>query len=295
MMTRTLNLGLNAHGATQPRRARLAQRVSVLMYHAVIASPGDTIGADAHYSVTSARFAQHLRSVLARGSVPSSVLDLLDGGHRHPAATGAAVAFTFDDGHISHLAAAQTLARAGARADFFVNPGQVGEAGLLDWTALRDMASMGMSIQSHGWMHRHLNTLSPGELRETLVRSKQEIEDRLGTPVTLFAPPGGRTVPQLAALATSVGYRAVCSSRSGVWSTAQRGAEVPRLAVLASTSQRQFERWVDQHAGELGRQWMRERLLRSAKQVLGGKSYERARQALLGRQPPAQAIGPHRG
>jgi peptidoglycan/xylan/chitin deacetylase (PgdA/CDA1 family) len=286
MPNRNLNLGLDVRARSELRAQDVGapvhhRRVSVLMYHAVLGADTSTQAADPHYAVSEAAFGAQLRTLAELGRHPCAVRDLFDRAsavHRHP---GGAVAFTFDDGHISNLAAAQRLAAIGARADFFINPGHVGEPGLLDWAALRDMLQMGMSIQSHGWQHRYLDALAPRDLRESLYRSKEEIEQKLATRVTLFAPPGGRVVPGLAAMATTAGYRAVCSSRAGVWSTARGGREVPRLAVLASTSIGQYRRWAAQQPLELATQWLRERTLRAAKGVLGNGRYEQARQRLL--------------
>ena len=93
----------------------------------------------------------------------------------------------------------------------------VGKPGFLDWPALREMAAMGMAIQSHGMNHRYLDQLSPAEVRAELADSKAAIEDAIGSPVTVYAPAGGRMPENFLSLAGSLGYHAVCSSRVGVW------------------------------------------------------------------------------
>jgi peptidoglycan/xylan/chitin deacetylase (PgdA/CDA1 family) len=286
-MPRTPKLGPQRGAGGDAPTSVPAGPIAVLMYHAVEDASAHGVAADPHYTVSPQGFAEQLRAVLATGHPPVSVRDVLD----HRSLGAGTVAFTFDDGHRSNLAAADALAAVGGRADFFINPGLVGQAGLLDWTPLREMAAMGHSIQSHGHLHEHLDTLTPAEVEQTLRRSRLEIEDRLGLPVTLFAPPGGRMVPGLPALAAAAGYRAVCSSRAGLWaadrSATGRVVEVPRLAVLAATTMAQYRRWITCHRGELGRQWLRERMLRSAKRVLGRAGYERARQVLLREAPAA--------
>jgi peptidoglycan/xylan/chitin deacetylase (PgdA/CDA1 family) len=252
-------------------------RVTVLMYHAVQPGPSPCEGADAHYSVTLRDFEHHVQRIRANGKVCSSVADLLRGST--PAAQ--AVAVTFDDGHISNLRAAQVLARAGGTADYFVNPGNVGARHFIDWSGLRDMASSGMSIQSHGYHHRYLDDLSPQEVKAELGDSKKAIEDRLGRAVTIFAPPGGRVPAGLSQTAGELGYAAICSSRVGIWRTGGDVWSIPRLAMLRTTGERQFERWVQQEPLEIFRQRGRHALLHGAKRLLGNQGYERLRRGLL--------------
>lgn len=251
---------------------------TVLMYHAILAPDGDTVGADAHYAVSREQFTAHVQAVRARGARPTGVSSLLGHPLRH------AVAFTFDDGHESNEWAADLLQQAGGSGDFFVNSATIGTSGFLSWAALRDMHRAGMSIQSHGHRHRFLDDLSPAEVRDELLRSKSMIEDRLGAPVTLFAPPGGRMPGDLHAVAAAVGYRAVCSSRAGLWRHDRQSRalpDVPRLPVLLRTSQQQLESWLDQCPVELLWQRLRYELLHSGKQLLGNGRYERLRSGLL--------------
>lgn len=247
---------------------------TVLMYHAVLAAGEGDPGADPHYTVGREPFGRHVDAVCRAGLAPSSVRALLRGD----GARG--VGFTFDDGHASNEWAARRLADAGGSGDFFVNTTTVGTPGFLSWPALRDMAAAGMSIQSHGHHHRYLDELSQAEVDDELRRSKSLLEDRLGLPVELFAPPGGRVSPGLPAAAARAGYAAVCSSRVDVW-RGPRDADVPRFAVLAHTSDAQLARWVRQDAGELMARRLRSGVLDAGKKLLGNQGYERWRARLL--------------
>ena len=189
-------------------RAPPATRTVALMYHAVGDDAGP--GADPHYTVT------HAGVPRADGAVRAPARRR----HQRPELAGGppGAIITFDDGHESnHRLAFPALRAAGMSADFFVNPAQVGTPGFASWSALREMAEGGMSIQSHGLDHRHyLTELSPVQLRDELKRARQEIEDHVGQPVTLLAPPGGRCPPRLADVAQEVGYSHVFSSRPGL-------------------------------------------------------------------------------
>ncbi|MEI7447349.1 MAG: polysaccharide deacetylase family protein [Burkholderiales bacterium] len=254
--------------------------VAVLMYHAIEPVGADS-DADPHYSVEPATFAAQLDAFAGLGRRVRSVRDLLADAAAG-ASTGDAVALTFDDGHASNGAAAEMLAARGMAADFFVNPAQVGGPHRLSWAALRDMAAAGMSIQSHGHDHVHLDTLGPDGVHDSLARSKAAIEDALGTAVTLFAPPGGRLHPSLAATAARLGYRALCTSRPGRWTPAASApADIPRLAVLAGTGDETLRRWALADPMTIGRARLRAGALDAAKRLLGTGRYERLRAAAL--------------
>lgn len=252
----------------------MSRPTTVLMYHAVLDAGDQGGGADEHYTVGREPFRRQIAAVRALGHRPMSVKALLS------QAGGPGVGFTFDDGHASNEWAAQQLAEAGGSGDFFVNTSTVGTRDFLSWQALRDMASAGMSIQSHGHRHRYLDELSDSEVDDELQRSKAMLEDGLGCAVSLFAPPGGRVSVGLGTAARRAGYAAICSSRVDVWK-GSTDADVPRFAVLAGTSDAQFVRWVRQDRGELLARRLRSGLLNAGKKLLGNQGYERLRGQLL--------------
>lgn len=250
--------------------------ITVLMYHAIPPDAAPAAQADAHYSVQHDVFARHIELIRSMGARPASVRSLLDAG------ADDGVAVTFDDGHETNFTAAAMLRQAGGSADFFVNPSTVGSPGFLTWEQLREMASWGMSIQSHGMHHRFLDELTPAEVEAELAESKRAIEQHLGGTVTLYAPAGGRLAPGTQEMARRLGYARICSSRVGLWDPGARAAfELPRLAMLASTSQAQLARWLRQSPLEMGWQRSRYLLLRSAKRALGNGAYVRLRQLVV--------------
>jgi peptidoglycan/xylan/chitin deacetylase (PgdA/CDA1 family) len=245
-----------------------------LMYHALTGPGSPPAGQDLHYSVPAARFDAHLRLLAAHGGA-CSARDWLGGGR--PGAT----VLTFDDGHLSNYSLAlPSLLEHGAGADFFVNPARVGTDGFADWAQLREMARLGMSIQSHGWDHRYFTALSPAELREDLRRSRTSIEDAIGQPVRLLAPPGGRMPAGLPALAAEAGYSHVLNSQPGFLSAGV--SLLPRMAVTAQLDEDGLRGWLDGRG--VARAQLRYAVLDLAKRALGDRAYERARARLLGPQ-----------
>lgn len=210
---------------------------------------------------------------------------------RHP------VCLTFDDGHLSNARAAESIARHGGSAEFFINPSMVGKPGFLDWPALREMAALGMSIQSHGMHHRYLDQLSPAEVQAELADSRAAIEDAIGQPVTIYAPAGGRMPAGFMATAHRLGYLAVCSSRAGVWrhtaaTPAGEAIEIARLAMLHDTDERRFIAWITQHPVAMFKQQARHQVLSLSKRLLGNQGHERLRTLLLGSRTEAAVAPP---
>lgn len=258
--------------------------VTVLMYHAIV--PGQAVGADSHYSVSPTRFSDQLRLIGEHGHRIASVWQLLRAGETGVTSSRHPVCLTFDDGHLSNAHAAALIAAHGGSAEFFINPSMVGKPGFLDWPALREMADMGMSIQSHGFHHRYLDELSAQDVRSELADSKATIEDAIGKPVSIYAPAGGRMPADFMTTARSLGYEAVCSSRTGVWNFQPSPSmihqpEIPRMAMLAGTTDRQFIDWITQAPLALLKQQLRHRVLRLSKQLLGNGGHERLRGLIL--------------
>jgi peptidoglycan/xylan/chitin deacetylase (PgdA/CDA1 family) len=247
-----------------------------LMYHAVGVVGGP--GVDPHYAVASSMFTAHLQACVRAGGAVACTQDWLDGR--------GGVIVTFDDGHESnHRVAWPALAAIGGRADFFVNPAQVGTAGFATWAALREMADAGMSIQSHGLDHGHyLTELSPARLREELRQARLEIESHTGHPVTLLAPPGGRCPRGLDRVAREVGYTHVLSSRPAAVRRDHR-ATLGRFAVTARLDVPTLEAWLRGGAARLKMQ-ARYLVLDAAKRTLGDRTYERVRRGLLAKASP---------
>lgn len=244
-----------------------------LMYHAVGDASGPAV--DPHYRVDTARFGAQLALVtrLAGGAVST---------HDWLAGKSGAI-YTFDDGLASdYTVAFPTLARAGARADFFVNPAQVGTPGYATWAQLREMADGGMSIQSHGLDHRHfLTELSPYHLREELRRSRLEIEERVGRPVSLLAPPGGRSPARLEQIAIECGYTHVLDSRPARVES-ETARTFGRLAVTAQLGLAELESWLLRKGTALVRLQVRYSVLDLAKRAFGDDTYQSLRKRLLG-------------
>lgn len=201
----------------------------VLLYHAVgdaRLSPGD-----GRYQVSLPDFEAQLEVVAQSGRRVASLADLWAGrAEREPAAV-----ITVDDGRESdyRLMFPRLLERVWP-AEFFVNPGTVGQPGYLTWAQVREMAEAGMGVQSHGYDHVTLWGLDRADLRRQLGDSRRALEDATGRSVDFLAAPFGHLTSAVVGAALEEGYRAVCTSWS--WPARPHRRTMGRIAVHAHTS-----------------------------------------------------------
>ena len=212
-----LGLSLRWHW-WRPRRPG----VPILMYHQVGPHrPGSRLN---RWRVTEADFERHLALLARRGYRGIALRDLLD----DPAGDGGRRAvLTFDDGFDGvRTLALPRLARLGFSSTVFAVAGKPGGTNdwdgevpgdrLLDGAGLRELASAGMEIGSHGLRHRALPGLPADEVRRETVESRARLEDLLGAPVTTFCYPYGAFDDRSVEAVREAGYRAATVIRSGI-------------------------------------------------------------------------------
>ena len=140
-----------------------------------------------------------------------ALLALLSFGGSALAAPNTTVTFTFDDGRMSQMAAAQELANRGMNATFFIISSEVGQPGVMTVNDLNTLKASGMEIGAHTVLHRNLTTLSSGEAMRELCLSRNWLMDR-GFDVYDMAYPYDVTNASVKQAAAACGYN---SARSG--------------------------------------------------------------------------------
>jgi peptidoglycan/xylan/chitin deacetylase (PgdA/CDA1 family) len=174
------------------------QTMPALMYHSVSAVRGPL----RDLAVPPKRLAEQLTALTDAGyrlAGLSEALDLLAAG-----STDKLLAVTFDDGYRDFLTeGVPALAAANAHATLYASVGHLGDDAdwlgrfspdfgrLLDWAELAEVAAAGVEIGNHSLIHHPLDVLPPAQLREEIVRSHDELEQRLQRPVRSFAYPHG--------------------------------------------------------------------------------------------------------
>src|SRR5215472_799145 len=100
------------------------------------------------------------------------------------------VTTSWDDGDCADLELAEMLRSRGISGTFYI-PIKYRERPL-GHTELRALASEGFEIGAHGFSHKHLWGLPPGELIQEVRPCKRILEDMVGREVGMFCYPRGR-------------------------------------------------------------------------------------------------------
>jgi peptidoglycan/xylan/chitin deacetylase (PgdA/CDA1 family) len=195
----------------------------ILIYHDV--APAGTRGIP--FSIAVDQLESHLDLLLQAGWTTvdfRTVLHQMSAGRSWP---NRQVWITFDDGYTSFLERALPALRARKMtATIFIVAGEFGgfnrwdaeqripRRSLLQDEGLRTCAKAGIEVGSHGWAHRDLNSCSEAEVDEEIVRSRGELERRLGQSVTVFSYPYGRYSQSHFHRLAAAGYRGAVSEWS---------------------------------------------------------------------------------
>jgi peptidoglycan/xylan/chitin deacetylase (PgdA/CDA1 family) len=131
---------------------------------------------------------------------------------------------TFDDGRASDFEfALPLLEKHGLRAIFFVTVGLIeNKQDFMTWEQIRNIESLGHSVQSHGWSHLLLTRAGKTDLIKEVEYSKMTLEDRIGRSVESISLPGGRCNRAVMEACSNAGYRHVYHSNP--WKTIEKRA-----------------------------------------------------------------------
>lgn len=126
------------------------------------------------------------------------------------------VTVTFDDGNESDIRyAVPALIERGMRGRFFIVAERINAKGYLTAGHVREMASQGMIIGSHGMRHRHWNRMGWAELHEEVYAARDRLEEILGAPIAEAACPFGAYNRQTLRALRDAGFRHVYTSDGG--------------------------------------------------------------------------------
>ena len=194
----------------------------VLMYHDVAQTP--VVRAFRRFVVPPALFGEHLVALSEAGYKTGRISQLCHGSIAQQTAF-----VTFDDGFgtiAEH--ALPALAEREMTATLFLPSAFIGRRAcwlaplgedrrrLLDWAEVRDAATSGFEIGSHGHRHLELDTLNERQLEQELVVSKGVLEDETSTAVQSLAYPFGYHNRRVRSAVARAGYQAACEVGYGL-------------------------------------------------------------------------------
>lgn len=144
------------------------------------------------------------------------------------------VAISFDDSNESDYTIGYPVLRArGRTASFFVLAGKVGRPGYLNEAQLRELASAGFEIGSHGLDHRAWTELGDPELEAETAGSRAALESIVGRPVLATGIPFGAYDRRVLRAIARAGYERAYSSDG--WPRLSSAAPTPRYSVRSDT------------------------------------------------------------
>jgi len=192
---------------------------TVLMYHSVAAYQSDPHQVTVHPR----RFEEQLRWLRRCGLRGVGVRELLT-AHRAGRA-GGLVGLTFDDGYRDFLTeVVPALRRHGFGATVYVVAGGIGSYNswdepaprkpLLTGAEVRQIAESGLEVGSHAVDHVRLPSLSDGELRDQVRRSRRLLTELTGAEVSGFCYPYGAVGAREVEAVRDAGYDYACAVRS---------------------------------------------------------------------------------
>jgi peptidoglycan/xylan/chitin deacetylase (PgdA/CDA1 family) len=200
---------------------------TVLEFHKIGSPPR---GCNSAWYTPEDTFVGHLRYLHDGGWRVVSLAELLDNLEIASGPSERLALLTFDDAYRSlRTTALPRLREFGYPAAVFVPTKFIGGHNDFDhniepkeeicgWEDLHELASCGVSVQSHGVSHRMFSTLNDSELSDEIGKSKEVLESRLGIHVEAFGYPYGNpggNYQRTSELLRKAGYRAAFVAEGG--------------------------------------------------------------------------------
>jgi peptidoglycan/xylan/chitin deacetylase (PgdA/CDA1 family) len=182
------------------------------------------------------------------------------------------VVITFDDGFADNYAAAfPVLTKHALPATIFLAAGFMDGDDLpvlrdrsgirpLTWEQVREMARHGVAFGAHTLTHRSLTELSPDELVQEIVGSRDLVAERVGAPADTFCYPRGHFDERVERATSAAGFAIACTTLPGCVTPDTDPFTLRRTFVARDDSLHDFARKLD---GSFD-------LLHAARQRLGG-------------------------
>ena len=238
----------------------------ILMYHSISTASGPT-------SISPAVFEAQMAELAASGAPVVSLDDLANARTGGTDLPPRAVILTFDDGFQDFADAAWPIIQArNWPVTVFLPTGHVGRCEgwrgiaeparkLMNWDTIIRLANTGVDFGAHSVSHPDLTAMSPEVRRAELIRSKEEITQRLGKAPAHFAPPYGLSDQELRNL-ISEHFQTSCGTRLGRSDERSDLFDLPRLEMFYFTD---IARWRAHLSGRGGPYLALRKTLRGAK------------------------------
>jgi peptidoglycan/xylan/chitin deacetylase (PgdA/CDA1 family) len=245
--------------------------VPILTYHSISNASGPT-------TTTPEVFAGQMQEIASQGWSVISLEACASWLKTGAGVTPRSLVITFDDGYQDFADAAfPILQEHGFCATVFV-PTQLpggsenwegaaapGRA-LMTWPTIKTLCAKQISFAAHGRTHADLTTLSGTRLIDEILGPKEDFQDQLGGCPPHFAPPYGRSTPEVRS-AIQRGYDLSLGVRFGLAKRSSPMYDLPRVEMYYY---RNLARWRDFLAGKGGGYMAARKMARAVRQTWMG-------------------------
>ena len=223
--------------------------IPILSFHSVTDGPGPDL---ATWSVTPARFGEHLDCLLDEGRTPLTVTDFVAAVAGRRELPECPVMVTFDDGYADFVPAADQMAARGIVSTLYVTTGPlVGSptvgmpsAPMLTAEQLAPLEALGVEIGAHSHHHFHIDVAPWSVALDEIRRPKAILEEMLRHPITSFAYPHGSYRVAVRDQVRAAGYTSACAVRNAFSSIADDPFSLARLTVRDFTTTDTVRDWL---------------------------------------------------
>lgn len=235
---------LESLGPTQPLSPvqlspTLKQSVPILYYHSIDYEEGNEL------RVPPEEFEAHMKHLSQNGYESVTLDDLYQYFYAGKDLPEKAFVLTFDDGYEDNYTHAFPIAKKyGYNGTVFVVTEWIGGKGYLNQQQLLEMNLAGWQIESHTVTHPYLDSISPEQIKEELLISKEVLEELLGKPKVAFAYPYGVYDSSIIKLCREIGYKMGLTTDRG-WAGPEDPFRMKRIYCYAQMGLDEFVRRVE--------------------------------------------------
>ncbi|HEX4035716.1 MAG TPA: polysaccharide deacetylase family protein [Solirubrobacteraceae bacterium] len=216
---------------------RGTESVPILMYH-VIGSPPPDAPFPGLY-VTQSLFSAQMHALQAAGYHAVTMNQMWDNWHHGtPLPKGKPIVISFDNGYESQKLYALPVLRAmgWVAVENMQLSGLPFSQGGLNHTEVLALIKAGWELDTQGWNHADLVTLSPSELRFQVTVARQRIQRLYHVQADWFCYPSGHYNATVIAAVKAAGFRGSTTTWPGWANPTEDPYRLPRLRVLNGTS-----------------------------------------------------------
>ena len=159
---------------------------------------------------------------------------------------------TFDDGYKNNIEAIDILKELNFSAVIFVTTGYIGgyndfcerdvpKLPMLAMEEIRNLSKSGAEFGAHGHTHRNITDLTNDEALSDISKSKQILENELGSKVISFCYPRGKYASNSEKILKNLGFKIAFTSKTGIVSPKSSPYFLPRVPINDKVSDLQFK------------------------------------------------------